>query len=633
MSGICGLLFNDRNGKVAASALAPMVQALDVTRHDQGEGKTACVGSLGIGARAFHGQRAGIAQRSVQGQPCALAFCGSLYNLGDLRATESRTDDVIERLLLRYIEEGIAFLQHLRGEFSFALWDGRNYLLHLATDRFRVQPLFYYHDTTKLVFASRLQALLACPFSIPTTIEPEAIADVIVCSAIPTPKTIFREVKKLQPGHTLTYSKDQVSVSPYWEVNFLQPSPLGEAELAQRVKATFADAVAVRLKEDAPTTRVGTFLSGGIDSSTVTGVLTQLAGQPVKSFSIGFAEQHFNEINYARIAARAFGAEHHEYFVTSQDTYDAIPILLGSFDEPFANASAVPTYFCAKIAREHDVTILYAGDGGDELFAGNDRYATQQLFQYYSQIPLWLRSFVLKPLTFAFAEYLRWNIFVKGKKYIERASIPYPQRLSTYGLLEILPMAELFESDFLHTVGSDYNPHAPMNAYYFQAPAKSELDRQLYIDLKLVISDNDLLKVTRMTEAAGVAVRFPFLDHVLAEFAASIPARMKMPGRQLRSFFKNTYADLLPLEVRTKTKHGFGLPIPVWLRTDRQLNDLMRELVLSPKTVQRGYFRKKSLEALVDRHATDPTSFYGTILWHVMVLELWHRKYEENGYK
>jgi asparagine synthase (glutamine-hydrolysing) len=195
----------------------------------------------------------------------------------------------------------------------------------------------------------------------------------------------------------------------------------------------------------------------------------------------------------------------------------------------------------------------------------------------------------------------------------------------------MVSMAEFFEDDFLAAVGKDCDPYAAIRSCYLQAPARCALDRQLYIDLKLTISDNDLFKVTRMTEAAGVAVRYPFLDHRLAEFAARVPARLKMRGRRLRSFFKKAYADLLPQEVRAKQKHGFGLPIPVWLRTNRQLNDMMRELVLGAATVQRGYFRRKALEDLVERHRTDTTSFYGTILWNLMMLELWQRKRSDDA--
>jgi asparagine synthase (glutamine-hydrolysing) len=242
-------------------------------------------------------------------------------------------------------------------------------------------------------------------------------------------------------------------------------------------------------------------------------------------------------------------------------------------------------------------------------------------------IPAWLRKPIVEPLVFSLADRLKRGILVMAKKYIQRANIPYPDRLSSYGFLKVVPMAEMFEGSLLEVIGREYDPSAPVSFYYFQAPARSELDRQLYIDLKLAISDNDLFKVTRMTEAAGVTVRFPFLDHRLAEFAVRVPAHIKMPGRKLRAFFKETYSDLLPTATRAKKKHGFGLPIPVWLRTDRQLNEMMTDLVLGPRSLQRGYFRKRTLEELVERHKTDETSFYGTALWNLMILELWHRTY------
>jgi asparagine synthase (glutamine-hydrolysing) len=590
---------------------------------------TISLGYVGIGTKGFPGHLAGITEMTSQGQPLALAFHGSLYNLRELSLSGGQDSDPFREILGIYLREGMTFLRRLRGEFALAVWDGLKEVLYLASDRFRVHPLFYYQDQDKLVFASRINGILACPFPVKLTINFEAIVDLVVSSVIPTPKTIVNEIRKIPPGHILAIHRGETQLSPYWEINFLDPSKVCKAELTEKLKTHLIEAVSVRLEEDGVSERIGTFLSGGVDSSTVTGILTRLTKRSIKSFSIGFEEQRFNEINYARIAARAFGAKHYEYFVTPQDTYNAIPALLDAFDEPFANASAVPTYFCAKMAKEHGVDILYAGDGGDELFAGNERYAAQRLFEWYHKIPRWLREPILQPVIFFLAGGLKRQVFVMGKKYIQRANIPYPERLSSYGFSKVVPMTDLIEDNLLEVIGRDYDPYAPVSFYYFQAPARTELDRQLYIDLKLAISDNDLFKVTRMTEAVGVTVRFPFLDHRLAEFAASVPADIKMPGRKLRAFFKEAYADLLPLETRTKKKHGFGLPIPVWLRTDRQLNEMMHDLILSPRSVQRGYFRKKALEELIERHNVDETSFYGTLLWNLMILELWHRRYRQ----
>src|SRR5215470_15892775 len=596
----------------------------------QGESLTVSFGHGGFGAQGFPGRLTGVAEVRIQERPVVLAIHGNLYNAHEFPITEKNGHNPVAAGILQcYLKSGIGVFQRLRGDFVIAIWDGRDDHLYLAVDRFRVQPLFYSCDRKKLVFASRLRGLLVGPLAPEVSIDPEAIVDVAINSVIPTPKTIFREVRKLPAGHVLAHHAGASTVSPYWDIDFRHPVQAGESTLVQHLKTHLNDSVALCLAQDGAIDHVGTFLSGGIDSSTVTGILTQLGHKPVKSFTIGFAEPRFNELSYAQIAARAFAAEHHTYAVTPQDTYAAIPTLLAAFDEPFANASAIPTYFCAKLAKETGITSMYAGDGGDELFAGNDRYASQRVFEYYRMIPSWLRDPFLSPLITHLAEWAPWRVFVKGKKYIQRAMTPYPQRISSYGLLSLIPMPALLTEDLLAQLSEGYDPDAPVSDYYYRASARTNLDRHMYLDLKLAISDNDLFKVVRMTEAAGITVRFPFLDHRLAEFAASVPTHIRMRGTRLRSFFKDAYADLLPEETRKKQKHGFGLPIPIWLRTDKNLNELMHDLLLSSRSLQRGYFRKTALEDLVARHRVDESSFYGTILWNFMILELWHRRYAD----
>ena len=628
MSGICGVVLKNRNGRIQGDGtLAAMMKALGFTDSEHGQAVTGDQVGFGV-QRNLQDYCSGIAKTIVQGRPIVLMIHGTVYaQSSDLVRRDKETREAIaEELLARYIKNGIRAVHDLRGDFSSAVWDGRQEDLYLVVDRFRVHPIFYYEDDEKLAFASRMKSLLACPFPIQRTINPHALADVMAFSAITTDRTVFQEVKKLPPGHILICRNGQASIRQYWDFNFLEPNQASESVLTQQLKAEFEDAVSVRVAADA-NRKVGAFLSGGIDSSTVTGVLTRITKGPIKCFSIGFGEQRFNEMEYARIAARHFGSEHHEYYVTPQDTFDAIPKLLDSFDEPFANASAIPTYFCAKMALEHGVDVLYAGDGGDELFAGNERYSSQRIFDHYTRLPHALRNWLVKPAVNALAGLTGLNLFVLGKKYIRRASIPLPDRLYSYGLFNVLPMSQLFEEDMLNAIGPGYDPYDPIRQHYFKASAVTDLDRQLYIDLKITISDNDLLKVTRMTQAAGVTVRFPFLDHKLAEFAVRVPAKIKMPSRELRVFFKRAYSDLLPQEILAKTKHGFGLPIPVWLRTDKRLNDMMHELVLGARTIQRGMFKMKALEELVDRHRTEAGSFYGDILWDVMVWELWMRTF------
>jgi asparagine synthase (glutamine-hydrolysing) len=525
-----------------------------------------------------------------------------------------------------YVETGVTFVEKLHGEFVIAIWNSCGDKLHLITDRFRIHPLFYYQDMEKIVFASRIRSILACPLVIEKTIDLQSIADFTSSSAIPTPKTIFHEIKKVPPGSILTFYGKECAVDAYWDVNFLEQHRTHIKELRKQLKVCFRDAISSCLSEESTREKIGTFLSGGIDSSTVTGELTELLQSSIKTFSIGFQEDPYNELHYSRVVSKAFNTIHYEYIVTPEDAYNAIDVLRANFDEPFGNASAIPVYYCAWFAKQNGVEALFAGDGGDELFAGNERYATQRLFDYYGKIPKWLRE-AMKPFAFYIANQMEWNIFVKLNKYILRASIPYPQRLYSYGFFKAFPPSDFFSKDFLQNIGPGYNPDNCVDYYYHKAQAESELERQLYVDLKLVISDNDLIKVTRMTEAAGVTVRYPFLDHHVANFAASIPSEIKMRGLELRSFFKKSYADLLPAETRKKKKHGFGLPVHIWLRNDRRLREMMMDLVLSTRSISRGYFQKRGLEQIVSNHQNDETAFYGTMLWNLMILELWHRDF------
>jgi asparagine synthase (glutamine-hydrolysing) len=631
MSGICGVLAKSRDTRLPEPAIHAMCSQLPLgTGHEANKATTLALGPVLFGVSLFGRQVGGVAQATRDGAQVGIVCYGSLYDSDSMGNPSGARPNPAEEILARYLRDGISFVNRLDGEISFALWDGRSEQLHLATDRFRVHPLFYSDRPEQLVFASRIGAILKSPIPLTTSVRPEAIVDTVASSAIPTPKTIFREIAKLAAGHVLVHRHGTTSLTPYWQADFLHPSAAREPDLAAELRVRFSGAVARRFQIDGSPDRIGTFLSGGVDSSTVTGVLMQAAGRPMKSFSIGFGESRFNEISYARIAARALGAEHHEYFVLPKDVPEMLPVLMASFDEPYGNASAIPTHLCARLARDHGVDVLYAGDGGDELFGGNERYASQRVFEYYNRIPPWLGRGIIEPTVTALADRLRWDLFIKGKKYIRRATLPAGKRITSYDFFNVIPMEGFLTGDFLAEVGRGYDPGEATERLHAEAPAKSELDRQLYLDLHLTISDNDLFKVTRMTEAAGVTARFPFLDYQLAEFAMTVPASIKMRGRKLRTFFKGAYADLLPEEVRTKSKHGFGLPIAQWLQSDPVLRDLLQDLVLGSRALSRGYFRKEALQELIQLHRSDPTSFFGTALWNLMLLELWHRRLESD---
>jgi asparagine synthase (glutamine-hydrolysing) len=575
-----------------------------------------------LAAAAARDGIAGSARLERAGGPLAAVLCGALHGNGGGPASGNKAAAMI---LDRYAAVGIDVLRELRGEFSLAIWDPGAGALHLATDPFRTQPLFYSVSPQGLAFASRMRSLQAAPIPPGSAIDPWSVVDVIASSYVPTPRTIYRDIRKLPPGHRLTHRAGQAEVRPYWDLDFLHPSAEPFPVLAGRVRDVLSGSVADRLGVDAEgARRVGTFLSGGVDSSTVTRLVGDLTRRPASCFTIAFDEARYNEVNYARIAARAFAADHHERVVTPGDVTEILPVLRDAFDEPFANASAIPTYFCARLAKENGIDVLYAGDGGDELFAGNERYASRRVFDRYRSIPRWARRITLEPLVAAAAAGTRSHFFERAKRFIDRANGTHFERITAHNLLRLHPVSEFFRDDFVASLG-DFTPYDAERRHCDRAPAATDLDRELYLDLKLAISDNDIIKVTRMCEAAGVEVRFPFLDRAVAEFAATVPAALKMRGGALRWFFKEAYADLLPVEVRTKTKHGFGLPIPIWLRTEPALRDMVRDLVLGPDCRSAAYLRPAALRDLVAHHERDTSSFYGTILWNVLTLELFLR--------
>jgi asparagine synthase (glutamine-hydrolysing) len=431
------------------------------------------------------------------------------------------------------------------------------------------------------------------------------------------------DVRKLPPGHRLAWRKGALETVRYWDMRYTEDGSKTEDEYCREVREVLKSSIETRLALTGKRGEVGAFLSGGVDSTTVVGLLHESIGDRVQAFSIGFAEDRFNEIEYARIAARRFGVKLHELTVSPSDTLDTIPRISAEYDEPFGNSSVVPTYSCVKLARDCGMTAIFAGDGGDELFAGNKRYAEDKKFQLYQRIPLWLRRRAIDSVAGLSGSGI--PVLAKTGKYVRRANIPCPDRWFSYRPSRTIPIYEEMLSGELKEVAGTHAPFAFHRAAYGNADASNELNRFMYLDLKAAIADNDILKVTRMSELAGLSVHFPFLCHRLAELSGTIPSHMKMRGFRLRSFFKKAFSGLLPAETVAKKKHGFGLPIPLWLRTEPRLQELANELVLSPRSLQRGYFNKGFLGKLFESHQASTTGFYGTIIWDLMMLELWHR--------
>lgn len=547
-----------------------------------------------------------------------------LTNLNELRAM---ADGATGAALIAglYHREGEHFLRRLRGAFAVAIWDRRTQTVLLAVDHFGMRRLHYGTAGGRLAFASRLSALRCLPH-LGDRLDLPTVYTYLNFGYVPAPRTIFTGIERLAPGHRVLADRRGLHRHPYWEMAYSERA-VPEAD-ARAALAELAERAVERVMAPASGSSgndTGAFLSGGTDSSTIVGLMSRLSARQVSAFSIGFPEDHYNELPYAEIAARHFGVTHYTRVVTPEAALERLPRLVASFDEPFGNNSALGTAFCASLARESGVTTLVAGDGGDEIFGGNERYRTHQILARYARIPRVVRRRLIEPVLTTLPDGRR-SLLGKAQRYVRRANTPNPGRFYWSEFFFARQGSDLLAPDFREAVDGDL-PDTILGEHFDRPSPAAELNRLLHLDLKLTIGDNDLLKVTATAEAAGVAVRFPFLDLSLVEFAGTLPPGFKLRGLDKRYLFKQTFGPLLPREVLAKRKHGFGVPTSLWLKTDRGFAALAQDVLLSPRAEQRGYFRRGALEQLFRRHASDSTPYFGDILWIVLMLELWLRRH------
>lgn len=622
MSGICAVWRRD-HPEQSSEALSAVSEGLHLHPSERLARRMASGIGLGVAARFA-------TQQIHENGQVMIACDADLTNEEELWSLAGRRESAGTAALLAglYDRFGSDFVQKLRGNFSFALWDKRQRILLAAVDGVGVKRLVYYHDGKSLLIASRIDAITRYP-SVDREINPRAIANVLNFTASLAPETIFAKVHRLAPGKLLHFSDGQVRLETYWDMRYGIDHRAGEKRLSRELETVVEQSVDT-LCQNRSSGELGAFLSGGIDSSTIVGMMARRDQGPVKAFSIGFQEQSFNELEYAEIAAKKFGAEHYTYLVGPEDCFDALPRMVASFDEPFGNSSAIPTYFCARLAAQHGVGTLLAGDGGDEMFGGNAWYATDKIFGAYQGVPSVLRKGLIEPVLAALP--MRNGLTGKARSYVRRSNLPGLERVMSYHFLRAHSPQDVFEDDFLGTL-ADYSVMEIPQRYYTQAPARDHLDRMLYADIKIILGDSDLPKVTAMSELAGVQVRFPFLDRSVAEFSGRVPADLKVKGLKKRYLFKRAFEDLLPLEIREKKKHGFGIPVSTWLKSDRRMRELSRDALLSTRAFGRGYFKREFIEDLFRKHQADDTSYYGDTLWTFLALELWHRQFVDEPIK
>lgn len=507
---------------------------------------------------------------------------------------------------------------HVQGNFAFAVLEPAAGRAFLALDRIGAERLCYAKRGGQFVFGTSVQGVAAHP-AVGRSIDPQAIYDYLYFHTIPAPRSLYQGVKKLLPGQYARLKNGQIETGFYWHADYA-PAPHDYAALRADFR-TRLDA-AVR-GVDAPGTAA--FLSGGTDSSTVVGALTAARGGPVDTFSIGFDADGFDEMEYARCAAERFGSRAHEYYLKPADIVTAVPVIAREYDEPFGNSSAVPTYFCARAAQEAGFGHMLAGDGGDEIFGGNARYAKQRLFELYGRLPALLRRGVIEPLAHLPGLSNRFPLS-KLKSYVAQARIGLPLRLETYNFLHRTPLDRIFEADFLHAVDPSLTDAALVEVYARTA-SDHYINCMMHVDLKFTLADNDLRKVGTMTEAAGIEVHYPLLDDRLVEFAHHLPVDYKVRGQTLRWFFKQALTDLLPEKIIKKTKHGFGLPFGVWSNQYAPLGELVGDSLSDFK--RRGWIQPAYLDHMLAMQRGPHASYYGVMVWVTMMLERW---LQENGH-
>ena len=547
----------------------------------------------------------------VSGSVVALGQGEPVFLDGEI-ASLARAQGAAVAWLALYRKAGVDAPKRVHGRFSFAVLDASAATAFIAVDRFATESLCYAIVNGRFCFATRSDMV---PFA-SRELDPQAIFDYLYFHMIPAPRTVFPGVSRLEAGHSARFEAGRCFVDRYWRPQFVENARESFGSLRDEFRELLKQAV-TRAADGAAT---GSFLSGGTDSSTVAGILGSVTGQPAKTYSIGFDAAGYDEMAYARIAAKHFGTDHHEYYVTPDDLVDGIGTVLRELDQPFGNSSVLPAYCCARMARADGVRKLLAGDGGDELFGGNTRYAKQRVFELYRVLPSPLRTSAIECVLDRMPRLASLPLLRKGASYVEQARVAMPDRLQMYNLLRRLGVANVLEPAFAASIDAD-SPLRQQRVVYDASGSASLINRMLAYDWKYTLADNDLPKVVAATNAAGVVAAFPLLDERLVDFSLRLAPQLKLRRLTLRWFFKAALRGFLPDAIIAKRKHGFGLPFGHWMVTHPRLREFAFASLSSFKA--RGYVRPAFIDELVDVSLPAHPGYYGELVWILMMLEQW----------
>jgi asparagine synthase (glutamine-hydrolysing) len=624
MCGIAGVVYTDRAHPVDRDLVRRLTTTL---RH---RGPDADGFYFGEGAALGH-RRLSIIDLSTGDQPIynedrtmAVVFNGEIYNFQALRAELAAcghrfsTSSDTEVILHAWEQYGDGFVARLRGMFAFAVWDLARRRLLLARDRVGKKPLYYAHDGERLLFGSELKAVVADP-SVKRAISLEAVDEYLSFGAVPAPRTIYQQVHQLPPASYLVWEGGRVRTAEYWDVAYSQGPARSADEWLEEFEGIMEEAVRLRLISEVP---LGAFLSGGVDSSAVVGTMSAASPRPVVTTTVTFGERAFDEAPHARAVAQALGTDHREVIVAPR-ALDILPTVVWHLDEPFADPSAIPTYYVARAARER-VTVALSGDGGDEVFAGYEwRYGLNLVEdRIRRRLPGLVRRGALGPLAAVWPKADRLPRPLRWKHLMRNLSLE-PEAAYFHDMSRFTPAekAGLFTPDFRRSL-HEHDPFQGFRAHFDRVRDADHLNRLLYVDLKTWLANDILVKVDRMAMANSLEVRSPLLDHHVIEFAARLPREMKFRRGTAKYLLKRYAERRVPASAVHRPKQGFSMPLADWLRTD--LRPLGEDTLLSERALGRGYFRPETIRGMWRRHQ-ERSRDHSRHLWALMMLELWHR--------
>lgn len=557
-----------------------------------------------------------------------IAFNGEIYNYKELREDliakghQFKTDSDTEVIVHLYEEEGEECLQSLRGMFAFAIWDERQEKLFIARDRIGQKPLYYHFAEGRFLFASELKSILQVP-GLRKEVDPEAIDLYLTYQYVPYPWTILKGFQKLAPGHCLSLHRNELDVRRYWQAPYepTEDDPQPELSLDQwksRLRETLTEAVRLRMRSDVP---IGSFLSGGVDSTIISGLMQSLSANPIHTFSIGFPVKQFDETHYAREAAELLKTNHHE-FIVEPSALETLSKLIWHYDEPFGDSSAIPTMYLSEVTRQF-VTVALSGDGGDELFAGYPRYQAVDLAGKTDRLPGPLRSVLASPLWQKIPSSSRQRSFGRRLKRFIAALGDTPEKryLRWIGTFNHTERQDLYTADFRNRL-SGFDSSQYILKCYDECPSRDFLTRTTAADVVSYLTCDIMSKVDVASMCYSLEARSPFLDHEVVAVAAQIPMELKYKNGLGKQILIDTFSDLLPESIQKRSKMGFGVPIDHWFR--KELKPLVEETLLSDRFIDRGYFRREALQHMVDEHMSGRWD-YSYRMWNLICLEKWHQ--------